>query len=490
MIAFHAALAAQTEKPAPNSRLATKIVATLVGIIFVFICVLQLGLGTLYAGKVYPGVRVADQKLGGLSYAQAETVLMKKIKKYSVPLSIGDKQRILRPGDVGVSYDVSNTAGQAYDQGKENWFVPFGIREARKNLNLKYTHRVDRSVMAKFVQSVVNASGQAPVDAVVDVVKGEPQIIPDKNGFSLNGAELTRALEGNITALNPSPVKLQPAPQPARIQAKDAAAALEKAKQLTALSVTLTHNEKIFTPSLADKNNWLTFLPAVQGVAPGFAPTPDTNKIAAYLAKSVAPGINLAPVVHKVRVENGVSSEQQAGVDGLAVDITTLTQLIATSLARGEPVAAAVPTSPVAFKTEYNRTVTLEYGRYIEINLSSQHLWVYQDKNVIYESPLTSGATGAGYPTIQGLFSIQAKQTNRYLNGRNLGPGYNYNVFVKYWMPFSGDFGMHDASWRNGNFGGQDYYYGGSHGCVNLPEATAAWLYNWADVGTPVWVHG
>ncbi len=56
-------------------------------------------------------------------------------------------------------------------------------------------------------------------------------------------------------------------------------------------------------------------------------------------------------------------------------------------------------------------------------------------------------------------------------------------------MPFYGNYGLHDASWRNGVFGGQDYLYNGSHGCVNLPEATAAFIYNWADVGTPVWIH-
>ncbi|HSW71001.1 MAG TPA: L,D-transpeptidase, partial [Gammaproteobacteria bacterium] len=125
--------------------------------------------------------------------------------------------------------------------------------------------------------------------------------------------------------------------------------------------------------------------------------------------------------------------------------------------------------------------------KYIEVNLSSQHLWAYQDHQVAFDSPVTSGATGYGFPTVTGLFSIYSKQTNRYLDGRPLG--YNYNVFVQYWMPFYADYGFHDASWRNGSFGGQDYYYDGSHGCVNLPTATAAWLYNWAPVGTPVWVH-
>ena len=29
----------------------------------------------------------------------------------------------------------------------------------------------------------------------------------------------------------------------------------------------------------------------------------------------------------------------------------------------------------------------------------------------------------------------------------------------------------------------------GSHGCVNLPVDMAAFLYGWAPLGTPVWVH-
>jgi lipoprotein-anchoring transpeptidase ErfK/SrfK len=128
-------------------------------------------------------------------------------------------------------------------------------------------------------------------------------------------------------------------------------------------------------------------------------------------------------------------------------------------------------------------------GRYIEINLSSQQLWVYQDSQVIYTSPVTSGATGLGFPTVTGLFSIYAKGTNTWLDGRAYGENYNYRVLVDYWMPFYGGFGMHDAwRWRS-TFGGSDYYYNGSHGCVNLPLATAAFIYNWAEVGTPVWVH-
>jgi lipoprotein-anchoring transpeptidase ErfK/SrfK len=127
--------------------------------------------------------------------------------------------------------------------------------------------------------------------------------------------------------------------------------------------------------------------------------------------------------------------------------------------------------------------VSLDYPRYIEVNLSKQRLWAWQDKHVIYESPITSGATGAGLGTVTGLFSIYYKTTNTHLRGQG------YDVPVKWWMPFYKGYGLHDASWRHGQFGGSDYYYAGSHGCVNLPDATAEFIYGWAEIGTPVWVH-
>jgi lipoprotein-anchoring transpeptidase ErfK/SrfK len=53
-------------------------------------------------------------------------------------------------------------------------------------------------------------------------------------------------------------------------------------------------------------------------------------------------------------------------------------------------------------------------------------------------------------------------------------------------MPFDGPYGFHDAPWQTFPFGSPDYATQGSHGCVHLPENEAAWVYNWAPVGTTV----
>ena len=56
-------------------------------------------------------------------------------------------------------------------------------------------------------------------------------------------------------------------------------------------------------------------------------------------------------------------------------------------------------------------------------------------------------------------------------------------------MPFSGGCGIHDATWRS-SFGGDQYLYDGSHGCVGVSLSNAKTIYNNVSVGTIVVVYG
>jgi lipoprotein-anchoring transpeptidase ErfK/SrfK len=52
-------------------------------------------------------------------------------------------------------------------------------------------------------------------------------------------------------------------------------------------------------------------------------------------------------------------------------------------------------------------------------------------------------------------------------------------------MYINGSVALHGAYWHN-LFGSGVRL---SHGCINLPLDSAAWLYKWAPVGTTVVVH-
>ena len=125
-------------------------------------------------------------------------------------------------------------------------------------------------------------------------------------------------------------------------------------------------------------------------------------------------------------------------------------------------------------------------GTYIEVDVDNQHVYFYKDKKLIVDSACVTGRKSSGASTPKGVFSIYSKQRNRVLHGPQREDGsYEYESFVKYWMPFLRGYGLHDASWRS-DYGGDIYLYGGSHGCVNLPESKAAAIYEEVEVGTAV----
>lgn len=120
---------------------------------------------------------------------------------------------------------------------------------------------------------------------------------------------------------------------------------------------------------------------------------------------------------------------------------------------------------------------------YVEMDLTSQHLWVYKDGQMVEETDFVSGNVSRGYSTPVGVYGITYKERNTTLRGAN------YASKVSFWMPFNGNVGMHDASWRS-SFGANIYLTNGSHGCVNLPSKKAEIIYGYVEQGEPVIVYG
>lgn len=121
-----------------------------------------------------------------------------------------------------------------------------------------------------------------------------------------------------------------------------------------------------------------------------------------------------------------------------------------------------------------------DYGdTYVEINLTAQHLFYYKDGELVIESDFVSGNPSRGNDTPGGAYSITYKERNATLKGQN------YRTPVSYWMPFNGNIGMHDSSWRS-TFGGSIYKTNGSHGCINLPPKVAETIFENIEQGIPV----
>ncbi|MBC2579143.1 L,D-transpeptidase family protein [Clostridium sp. DJ247] len=116
---------------------------------------------------------------------------------------------------------------------------------------------------------------------------------------------------------------------------------------------------------------------------------------------------------------------------------------------------------------------------YVEINITRQHLWFYKDGKLITQGDVVTGNPSKGCSTVVGTYMLNYKQ-----NGATLS-GPNYEAEVTYWMPFYGNIGIHDASWRY-SFGGDIYKRNGTHGCVNAPLYLAKTIFDNIEDGTPI----
>ena len=125
-------------------------------------------------------------------------------------------------------------------------------------------------------------------------------------------------------------------------------------------------------------------------------------------------------------------------------------------------------------------------GKLIVVSLATQSLTAYQNGRVVASTVVATGRPAL--PTLTGTFHIKAKYTPyQFVSPWPKSSPYWYaSAWVKYAMLYDdGGYFIHDAPWRTVYGPGADRT-NGTHGCVNVPLKTMAFLYKWAPVGTTV----
>ena len=136
----------------------------------------------------------------------------------------------------------------------------------------------------------------------------------------------------------------------------------------------------------------------------------------------------------------------------------------------------------IVSNAQSNAEAKYKEGKYIDINLSKQLLTIYQDSVNMGTYRVSSGKRGMSTPT--GTYNIMNKQRKRWSK--------EYHLFMPYWMQFTrAGHGIHELpEWPSGYKEGANHLGTPvSHGCVRLGVGAAKTVYNFTDVGTPVYIH-
>jgi lipoprotein-anchoring transpeptidase ErfK/SrfK len=135
----------------------------------------------------------------------------------------------------------------------------------------------------------------------------------------------------------------------------------------------------------------------------------------------------------------------------------------------------------LSFKV-YPISVSKKNGtRYIDVDISSQTLRLYQRGSIVGSYPISSGRPGMPTPT--GTFRVLSKERLHWST--------RYSLYMPYSLQFYNGYYIHELPYWPGGYREGESHLGipVSHGCIRLGIGPAATVYNFADIGTKIVIH-
>lgn len=455
-----------------------KLPLIIVGVIILILAAVYIGGAVYFQNYFLPNTTVNHVDAGGRSWSEVEDELVSVMDTYELNITgRNDIKDTITSQDIDMQMDFGTSVKDAQEAQNE-WAWPVVLVKGDE-IELESVLSYDEAKLTAKVEALNCMDEEqaiAPKDAYISEYEKDKgfSIVPEEENNQLNeeifvsmvtesldslGTEITlEMLEEKDAYLHPSVYK-------------DDEGLNKQLKQMNKLaSVTLTYqfgsDTETVTPEIiagwlkADKENNVTV---------------DEEKAREYV-NSLArkyDTFNTAGT-REFKTSYGTTINVQGGDYGWWMNRPETTAELVAAVEAGEDKEL----TPVYYQTAANYG-DKDYGNtYVEINITAQRLFLYKDGKCILE---TDVVTGAPYhtETPSGVYGITYKERAHTMTGED------YRVETSYWMPFAGNVGMHDATWRN-KFGGTLYKTGGSHGCVNIPYYATRTIYQNVDKGTPV----
>lgn len=425
-----------------------------------------------YRDAFLPHTVINGMDVSGRTAAQVKEMMASGVKDYSLVLKLrGGGQEAIYGADIGLHTVFDGSLEEIIRQQNPYAWPRYLLKGPSYDIQTMITY--DEAALEKGLKSLdcfQTANIVVPSDAYLsDYVSGEGySVVPETEGNELD-LQLVKAAAGEgVRTLTPElDLKSLGCYREPRIRSGNSSlvAARDARNRYVNMTVTYTFGSASEVLDGSTIHQWL--------LAEGDSVTLNRDMAADYV-KNLASRYNTAYKKRPFKTSYGQTVEV-SGFYGWRINQAAETGELVKILEAGESVVR----EPVYSQTAASHDGADYGGTYAEVNLTAQHLFFYKDGQKILESDFVSGNVSKGHTTPPGIFALTYKQRDAVLKGEG------YASPVKFWMPFNGGIGFHDASWRS-SFGGSIYKTGGSHGCVNMPYAAAKELFENVYAGMPV----
>lgn len=434
---------------------------------------IYLGFAIYFIRHFYWGTKINTLNVGGQSVSKVEKQFKTQVSEYVLTLKErGEESETIKGSDIGVNFEAREQLEAV--KKKQNGFLWLFKLAGNKAYNLNKAYTYDEEKLKKRFDALSclddkhqvkpeNASVVYEKDCFV-IKAGDKGNLIKKDVLLKNLKEAIKHAEGELD-LDEAACYEEPIYQ---VDSKEILDLEQTFNDYLKSEITYTIGENTEMITKAQIKDWLYADEKMQ-------PQLDRSKVEEYIT-TLANKYDTVGGTRHFKTSSGTTVEVSGGDYGWEIDRDRETHELAKALKGYEPVKR----TPIC--TQQGVAYGLENdigGTYVEINLSSQYLWLYSNGKKVTEGSIVSGTADGRHNTPPGVYKIDYMERNAVLRG----PG--YACPVSFWMPFNEDIGLHDATWR-GSFGGTIYQYNGSHGCINCPYSLVETIFNTVNTGTPV----
>ncbi len=436
-----------------------------------------------YAGKIYRNVYITDTDLSGMTKKQAKILLDKKFREIltnRIVFKAKDKEISINLADTGLNFDTGAMTLDSYRVGRDGNFYGRLTKSALtlwQKKTVEATPVLDQKRYDEFINLTIPQLNISAQDATLAIKEGQVVQTTESAGQKVKTGNLTdklmAAVESGQTSVNLDVEEIRP-----NLSASDFSAAKTYAEKILAKKIALQYESYAFTPDQEELGNWIVFSNSGSALTAGL----DDDQIRSYLTQ-IATNFEIQKVNKKINAaDNSVIVEGKAGkyldkdaaVKAIKAQIDS--DVITVSLATNniepeeEKIFPAEGIIPGRFP-----------GKYIDIDLAQQKLCKVESNNIGDCFIISSGKPSMPTPT--GTYAINVKNPRQW-SGK-------YGLWMPWWQSFKGDYGLHELpEWPSGYKEGEAHLGTPvSHGCVRLGVGSAENLYNWTEIGTPIYIH-
>jgi lipoprotein-anchoring transpeptidase ErfK/SrfK len=463
-----------------------------------------------YQTRIYPNVTVLGVNLGGLTPEEAAEHLTQARGDYdagTLTLSDGEHTWTVPWSEAGLRLDVDATIQAAFAVGRANPVLGTLLRMREERHEVAPAFAIDPGLARGVLERLAPEVAVPPTDATLRLEGGQLVAVPGQPGRALDIDATLGNIVATVTYLGPDnrfALTFQAVPP----RLADTQAAQAQAEEMLGRQVEIVTydwlTDETFTWTLGREAvvAWLRVEEAEDGSGPSVRVAEEA--VQATLA-DLAAELGEGRGVQLEEATEQVLRAFEAGGGAVELRLTHPPRTYAVEPGDTLTTIGAQFGMPPGLIAEANPDIDLNWlqagqqltipsedvlkpyapvpGKRIVISTAGQRMRVYENGELLYDWPVSTGLPGS--PTYTGDFQILSKQENAYASQWDLWMPHFMAVYPAGGGVYNGIHGLPILS------SGRRLWEGAlgspaSYGCIILGIQEAETLYDWAEIGVSV----